>query len=86
MTQARELLTASYHVPAIVLIGGVLEEHVRTLCVNRSLKWKGDGCISKYNDLLLESLYDKSIWRRIQSVADSRNLAAHGQGDTVRDR
>jgi len=80
LVQAGELLKAGYHVAAIVLAGGVLEEHLGKLCAARSLVWKGDGSISKYNDLLRDVVYDQPAWRRIQQVGDLRNLAAHGKG------
>jgi hypothetical protein len=84
LEQAKTLLGAGYHVAAIVLTGGVLENHLRKLCDNRSLKWTGDGSISKYNDLLHGALYDKPTWRRIQSIGDVRNDAAHGNGAEVK--
>lgn len=64
----------------MVLVGGVLEDHLQKLCVKNGLTWKGKGSISTYNDLLHGSEYDKPIWRRIQSIGDIRNDAAHGQG------
>lgn len=84
LEQGNSLLGAGYHVAAMVLIGGVLENHLRKLCDNRALKWTGDGSISKYNDLLHGSLYDKPTWRRIQSIGDLRNDAAHGNGAAVK--
>jgi hypothetical protein len=50
--QSEGLLKAGYHVAAIVLIGGVLEDHLRKHCDARSLTWTGDGSLSKYNDVL----------------------------------
>ena len=84
LSQAADLNRAGYHVAAIVLAGGVLENHLQRLCVVRDLTWTGTGGISKYNDLLRDEVYPRSTWRRIQSVADSRNDAAHGNGDKVR--
>jgi len=77
LQQAKVLLASKYHVAAMVLTGGVLENHLRKLCVNRSLTWKGDGSISKYNDLLKDCCYLQSVWRRIQQIGDIRNDAAH---------
>ena len=68
----------------MVLVGGVLESHLRKLCDNRSLTWKGDGSISKYNDLSHGPVYDKPTWRRIQSIGDVRNDAAHGNVAAVK--
>jgi hypothetical protein len=67
----------------MVLIGGVLEDHLEKLCGKRKLTWKGDGSISKYNDLLRDVFYDQPTWRRIQSIGDLRNKSAHGEGATV---
>ena len=42
------------------------------------------GSISKYNELLYkDDAYSKPKWRYIQSIADYRNEAAHGQDSTV---
>lgn len=84
LVQARELLDGKYHVAAMVLAGGVLEDHLRKLCEARSLAWTGAGSLSKYNDLLRDKVYDQAAWRRIQALADVRNMAAHGQGAEVR--
>lgn len=78
LAQSAELLNSGYHVAAMVLIGGVLENHLQQLCNNLNLTWSGRGSISKYNDLLKEKVYKKTIWRRIQAVGDVRNDAAHG--------
>lgn len=84
LEQAGELLAAGYHVAAMVLVGGVLEDHLCKLCTSRGLVCKGSGSLAKYNDLLREKLYDQPVWRRIQSIADVRNNAAHGKGATVK--
>jgi len=83
LTQSQQLLSASYHVAAMVLAGGVLENHLHKLAVARGISWPGNGTISKYNNLLKDVLYSQSIWRRIQSIADVRNNAAHGKSDDV---
>lgn len=84
LEQASELRAAEYHVAAMVLIGGVLEDHLRRLCEARALAWKGAGGLSKYNDLLRDQVYPQSTWRRIQAIADVRNEAAHGNGGRVK--
>ncbi len=83
MVQAHELLNANYHVAALVIAGGVLEDHLRIMTTNRGLTWTGNGSISKYNDVLRSNAYAQPIWRRIQSVGDHRNDAAHGNGAAV---
>jgi len=80
LQQAKALVDGSYHpAAAMVMIGGVLEDHLRKACVTRVLTWTGDGSMSKYNDLLHGKMYDKPTWRRIQQIGDIRNDAAHGQ-------
>ena len=83
LAQASELLDAGYHVAALVLTGGVLENHLCKMAQSRSLAWTGNGSISKYNDLLRDNAYNQPLWRRIQSIADLRNDAAHGGGATI---
>lgn len=84
LQQSKALLDSKYHVAAMVLVGGVLEEHLQKLCTKHKLAWKGDGSISKYNDLLRDTVYDQPTWRRIQSIGDLRNKAAHGEGAKVK--
>ena len=84
LVQAGELISGGYHVAAMVLTGGVLEDHLRKLCDARRLTWNGSGSLSKYNDLLRDVVFDQPTWRRIQSIADVRNQAAHGQGAKVK--
>ncbi|WP_141491683.1 DUF4145 domain-containing protein [Longimonas halophila] len=83
LEQAKELEKSGYHVAAVVLASGVLENHLRNLCSAKGLNVKGSGSLSKYNDLLKDNVYPQTVWRRVQSVGDVRNLAAHGKGDKV---
>ena len=84
LVQASELLDAGYHVAALVLIGGVLENHLQKMIQARGLELPKRGSISKYNDLLLrDNSYNQPKWRRIQSISDLRNEAAHGKGSTI---
>ncbi len=83
LQQASDLNDASYHVAAMVLVSGVLENHLRLLCEARRYEWKGKGSISKYNNLLRDEVYPQSSWRRVQVVGDLRNFAAHGEGGAV---
>lgn len=85
LVQAETLLKANYHVAAIVLISGVLEDHLRKLCDSRALTWKGAGSLSAYNDTLYAaSIYAKPVLSRIQAIAHVRNEAAHGNGAVVK--
>jgi len=78
LQQAAELLKASYHVAAMVLTGGVLENHLQKMAIARNISWTGNGSLAKYNDSLRSTIYPQPTWRRIQSITDLRNHAAHG--------
>ena len=79
LQQAKALLDQSYHVAAMVLVGGVLEDHLEKLCTKHGKTVSGKGSLSLYNDALHSaSAYDKPVWRRIQQIGDVRNHAAHG--------
>jgi hypothetical protein len=84
LVQAQELLDSGYHVAAMVLIGGVLEDRLCKLCAARGIAWTGAGSLTKYNDLLRSAVYDQPTWRRIQAIGDVRNQAAHGAGASVK--
>ena len=84
LEQASELLDADYHVAALVLIGGVLENHLEKMIQAGGLVLPKRGSISKYNDLLRDNAYDQPKWRRIQSISDLRNEAAHGKGSNIK--
>lgn len=85
LQQAQELLDVKYHVAAMVLIGGVLEDHLRKLCANRSIAtWTGHGNLTKYNEALWkESVFTKPEWRGVTKIVDVRNDAAHGDFEKV---
>ena len=84
LVQSATLLEAGYHVAAMVLVGGVIEEHLSKLCATRPLKPSGKPGLSSYNDALKGIVYDRPVWRRLQAIADLRNLAAHGKGAQVK--
>ena len=85
LEQASELLDANYHVAALVLTGGVLENHLQKMIQASGLTLPKKGSISKYNDLLWDNnVYNKPVWRRIQSIGDLRNDAAHGEGSAIK--
>lgn len=84
LAQANELLNAGYHVAAMVLAGGVLENHLHKLVTARGFTYSGRGSLSKYNDKLKNTVYPQTTWRRIQSILDVRNNAAHGNTGDVK--
>jgi hypothetical protein len=56
LTQANDLVTAGYHIAAMVIAGGVLENHLLKLVMSRGLRRHGSGSLSKYNDLLKDTV------------------------------
>lgn len=86
LVQAETLLKSkpSYFQAAMVLIGGVVENHLRKLLAARpTLPLKGKPGINSYNDTLKDNAYDTAIWRRIQGIGDLRNEAAHNDIKTL---
>ena len=83
LVQASALLDAGYHVAALVLTGGVLENHLQKMIQARGLELPKKESISTYNDLLRDNAYHQPVWRRTQSISDLRNDAAHGKGSTI---
>jgi hypothetical protein len=86
LVQAETLLKSrpSYFQAGMVLIGCVLENHLRKMLAARpSLTLKGKPGINSYNDILKDHAYDTAIWRRIQGIGDLRNEAAHNDIKTL---
>ena len=85
LAQSLDLLNVGYHVAAMVLMGGVIEDHLQKLVQIQGPTLPKQGSISKYNDLLrTNNVYNQPMWRRIQSIGDLRNDAAHGKGSTIK--
>ncbi len=85
LAQSLDLINADYHVAAMVLIGGVIEDHLQKLVQIQGLTLPKQGSISKYNDLLRnDNVYNQPMWRRIQSIGDLRNDVAHGKSSTIK--
>ena len=86
LEMAEHLLEEKYKDPAAVMIGSVLEEHLRQLCQKNSIKTflvKNDKEIPKKAGLLNSELssslvYNKLDQKIITSWLDLRNKAAHG--------
>ena len=84
---AEYLLKENYKDPAAVIVGGVLEEHLRQLCLRNGINieiLKNDKPVSKKADLLNSELtrievYDKLDQKSVTSWLDLRNKAAHGK-------
>lgn len=76
---SESLLKAKYYRAAGTLAGVVLESHLGEVCSNHGIKFKKKNLtISDYNDELKnkEVLYLPK-WRKIQALADIRNLCSH---------
>ena len=85
LEMAGHLLEQAYKDPAAVLIGGVLEEHLRALCAGRAIPItfsdrpkKADAMNS---DLAAAGAYNKLDQKSVTAWLDFRNKAAHGEYD-----
>jgi hypothetical protein len=86
LEMAKHLLTESYKDAAAVMIGSVLEEHLRQLCKKNTIEievLKSGKLVPKKADLLNNELYTGSIYNVLDQKAvtawlDLRNKAAHG--------
>jgi hypothetical protein len=80
---AEYLLSGGYKDPAAVIIGSVLEEHLRQLCIKNGLPTEIAGKAKKADqlnsDLAGASIYSKLDQKSITSWLDLRNKAAHGK-------
>ena len=86
LEMAEYFLSEGYKDPAAVIVGGVLEEHLRQLCQKNSIPitiTKGENEIAvKANqlnqDLLKAGQYNKLDMKSVTAWLDLRNKAAHG--------
>lgn len=86
LEMAEHLLDEGYKDPAAVLIGGVLEEHLRKLCIKNSLpiknlkngKMVATSSDTLNADLAKAAIYGKLDQKNITAWLDLRNKAAHG--------
>lgn len=80
LDSAKHLLKVGFLRPAGAICGVVIEKHFSKVCENRgiSLKKKHPTIID-YNDALKDVAYDVVEWRRIQRLADIRNLCDHNK-------
>ncbi len=89
MEMAEYFLSEGYKDPAAVIIGGVLEEHLRQLCQKNSIpitNTKGGKAVPvKANqlnqDLVKAGQYNKLEMKNVIAWLDLRNKAAHGEYD-----
>lgn len=86
LEMAEHLLSEKYKDPAAVMIGSVLEEHLRQLCAKNGIatsEIKNGKSVAKKADLLNaelsgQSIYNKLDQKNVTAWLDLRNKAAHG--------
>lgn len=89
LEMAEHLLEEKYKDPAAVIIGSVLEEQLRKLCVkntidieeNKSGKLIPKKASTLNDELVKGSVYNKLDQKSVTSWLDLRNKAAHGKYD-----
>jgi hypothetical protein len=84
LEMAQYLLDEKYKDPAAMLIGGVLEEHIRKLCQKNNIaitkEDKSPQKTSTLNDELVKAgVYKKGDQKSVISWLDIRNNSAHGK-------
>ena len=85
LEMAEHLLAQGYKDPAAVLVGSVLEEHLRALCDGRGIPSQTSGKPKKADTLNAElastGVYNKLDQKSVTAWLDLRNKAAHGHYD-----
>jgi hypothetical protein len=87
LEMSKYFLDENYKDPAAVMIGSVLEEHLRQLCINHSVDTfiiKGSDTVNKKADLLNADLTKAGVYGVLEQKSatawlDLRNRAAHGK-------
>ena len=86
---AESLLGSPYHpAAAATLAGGVLEEHLRSMCARRGISLKKDSGRDKSLGSLNEALAAAKVYiavkkQQVEAWIKLRNAAAHGRWDEV---
>ncbi len=80
---AEHLLTSGYKDPAAVMVGSVLEEHLRQLCIKKGIEVNDNNDKPKKadrlnSDLVKNNIYTKLDLKNVTAWLDLRNKAAHG--------
>ncbi len=82
LEQSKVLTEAGNHVAGMVLIGSILEGHLRQMCDQRGMVYQGNRGISEYNDLL-EREFVSHVRKEIKVVAALQSAAAHCDHERV---
>lgn len=79
---ARHLSSEGYKDPAASLAGAVLEDSLRKICKNNQVAFsKRDGIDSLNKALHANSIYNKIVFKSVDSWREIRNSADHGRFD-----
>ena len=86
LEMAEHLLENDYKDPAAVMIGSVLEEHLRQMCIKNQIPTTIDKDGKSFNiktnqlniDLAKKGIYNKLEQKSVLANLDLRNKAAHG--------
>jgi hypothetical protein len=82
LEQAEYLLSVGYYQPSTVIVGAVLEDSLRKLCIKNNIVLEDKPKMDKMNaDLAKRGFYNKLVQKQITTFADLRNKAAHGKWD-----
>jgi hypothetical protein len=80
LEQAENLLRSGYYQPAAVIAGSVLEDGLRKLCDKQGVTLPDKPKLDWMNaELAKQGVYNKLTQKKITSLADIRNNAAHGK-------
>jgi hypothetical protein len=76
---ANHLLKNGFMRPAGALAGVILERHLKNLLRKHMppIKYKEKDTLAVLNGLCKETIYDLVTWRKVQCLADIRNLCDH---------
>lgn len=84
LEQAEYLMNSHYYEPAAVIIGCVLEDGLRKLCIRNNIPLSERPMLGQMNDLLAKKgVYKAQTKKFITAFTDIRNKAAHGKWDEV---
>lgn len=78
---ANHLLKNGFIRPAGALSGVILERHLKNLLRKHTppIKYKEKDTLAALNNLCKETIYDLVTWRKVQHLADIRNLCDHAK-------
>jgi len=82
LEQAEYLLNSGFFQPSAVIIGSILEDGLRKLCLKQGIELDDRPKLDRMNaDLAKNGTYNKLTQKQITAFADLRNKAAHGKWD-----